>query len=64
MTSNYSTIEVEPEGLEYKNERSHCIYLGFQVFNYIIFHLHQVLLYTGHIQMTSNYSTIEVEGEE
>ena len=28
MTSNYRTIEVEAEEIEYKNERSHSIYLG------------------------------------
>ena len=29
MTSSYSTIEVEAEEIEYKNETSHSIYLGF-----------------------------------
>ena len=29
MTSNYSTIEVEPEEIEYKNETYLSLYLGF-----------------------------------
>ena len=29
MTSNYGTIQVEPEEIEYKYETSHSIYLGF-----------------------------------
>ena len=29
MTSSCSTIEVEAEEIEYKNERSHSVYLGF-----------------------------------
>ena len=29
MTSNYSTIEEEAEEIEYENETSHSIYLGF-----------------------------------
>ena len=29
MTSSYSTIEVDSEEIEYKNEMSHCIYILF-----------------------------------
>ena len=32
MTSNYCTIEVEAEEIEYKNETSHSIYLGFLLY--------------------------------
>ena len=28
MTSNYGTIQVEAEEIEYNNERSHSIYIG------------------------------------
>ena len=31
MTSNFSTIQVEAEEIEYKKETSHSIYLGFLV---------------------------------
>ena len=36
MTSNYSTIEVQAEEIEYKSETSYSIYLGFLV-HYITF---------------------------
>ena len=36
MTSNYSTIEVEKEEIEYKSVRSHSVYLGF-LLHYITF---------------------------
>ena len=45
MTSNYSTIEVEGEEVEYKNEMSHSIYLGFY---YITSHLPTIILYRIH----------------
>ena len=35
MTSIYSTMEVEAEEIEYKNERSHSIYLE-NLLHYII----------------------------
>ena len=35
MTSNYTTIDVKAEEIEYKNERSHSIYFAF-ILHYII----------------------------
>ena len=45
MTSNYSTIEVEAEEIEYKNEMSHSIYLGLC---YNISQLPNIVLYRTH----------------
>ena len=42
MTSNYSTIEVEPERIEHKNEKSHSIYLGF-LLHYITLNNYYIL---------------------
>ena len=57
MISNYSTIEVDREEIEYTNETSHSIYLRF-LQHYITLTNHYI--FTGHIQMTSNYNTIEL----
>ena len=32
VTNNYSTMEVEKEEIEYKNETSHSLFLGFLLF--------------------------------
>ena len=45
MTSNYSTIEVEAEKIEYKNETTHSIYLGFLLY-YITLTYYYILAYT------------------
>ena len=45
MTSNHSTIEVEAEEIEYKNERSHFIYFAF-IIHYIT--LTNIILYRKH----------------
>ena len=60
MTSNYSTIEVDAEEIEYKNETSLSIFLGF-LLQYITLTNTYI---TGHIQMRSNYKIIEVEAVE
>ena len=58
MTSNYNTIEVEAEEIEFKNERSHTIYFAF-IIHYITLTNYYIV-----IEITSNYSTIEVETGE
>ena len=61
MTSNYSTIEVEAEEIEYKNVNDPFYILRIST---TLYPTYQVLYCTGYILMTSNYSTIEEESEE
>ena len=61
MISNYSTIKVEAEKIQYKN-----VNITFYIIRIstTLYHTYQLLHCTGHIQMTTKYSTIEVEAEQ
>ena len=63
MSSNYNTIDVEPEEIEYKSEMSHSIHSILKILTTFCY-TYQLLYCRGHIQMTSNYSSIEVEAED
>ena len=56
MIGNYSTIEVEPEEIEYKNVNITSIYLAF-----LLYDTYQPLYCTGHIHMTNYYNTVIVK---
>ena len=50
MTSNYNTIEVEAEVIEYKNERSHSIYFAF-IIHYITLTKYYIVQETLRLQV-------------